>query len=247
VTAASSQNPEAIPLREKVDAFASIGIDAFTTTRAAGDYGLGDGEPPAAALEKWVALQAELSAVAPRLATAKQVHGTKVLEHGTGEPGWVRHQGADGHITFAPGVALAVQIADCVPVFIAHPSGAVALLHAGWRGTASRIVQNGIARMVDHGLDAADLKVHLGPAICGRCYEVGPDVFEQLTGWQTIRNRHVDLRALLAEQAKELGVRQLSASPHCTKCDNDRFFSHRAGDPGRQVAVIVSAVAGASP
>ena len=84
--------------------------------------------------------------------------------------------------------------------------------------------------------------LHLGPAICGRCYQVGPDVFEQLTGWQTIRNRHVDLRALLAEQAKEMGVRQLSASPHCTRCDNDRFFSHRAGDAGRQVAVIVSAV-----
>ena len=74
------------------------------------------------------------------------------------------------------------------------------------------------------------------------CYQVGPDVFEQLTGWQTVRSRHVDLRALLAEQANEAGVRHLSASPHCTRCDNDRFFSHRAGDAGRQVAVIVSAV-----
>jgi YfiH family protein len=240
VTAANS--PEPIPLREKVEAFASIGVEAFTTTRIAGDYGLGDGEPPAAAVAKWVELQTELAAIAPRLASAKQVHGTKVLEHGAGEPGWTRHNGADGHITFAPGVAVAVQVADCVPVFVAHPNGSVALLHAGWRGTASRIVQKGIARMVEQGLDAADLKVHFGPAICGRCYEVGPDVFEQLTGWQTIRNRNVDLRALLSEQAKEMGVRQLTASPHCTKCDNDRFFSHRAGDAGRQVAVIVSSV-----
>ncbi len=248
MTAASS--PEPIPLREKVEAFASIGVEAFTTTRAAGDYGLGDGEPPAAALAKWVALQTELAAIAPRLASAKQVHGTKILEHGAGDvsadgagnTGWTRHAGADGHITFAPGVALAVQIADCVPVFIAHPSGSVAMIHAGWRGTAGKILQHGISRMVEHGLDAADLKVHFGPAICGRCYEVGPDTFEQLTGWQTIRNRNVDLRALLSEQAKEMGVRQLTASPHCTKCDNDRFFSHRAGDTGRQVAVIVSAV-----
>lgn len=238
----AAQSPDPIPLREKVDSFASIGVDAFTTTRVAGDYGLGDGDPPQAALAKWVALQQELAEVAPRLASAKQIHGTRVLEHGAGTDGWTRHAGADGHITYAPGVALAVQIADCVPVFIAHPSGAVALLHAGWRGTAERIVQRGINRLVDGGLDAADLRVHLGPAICGRCYEVGPDVFEQLTGWQTIRNRNVDLRALLAEQAKELGVRQLSASPHCTKCDNDRFFSHRAGDGERQVAVIVSAV-----
>jgi YfiH family protein len=217
-------------------------VEAFTTTRAAGDYGLGDGEPPAGPLARWIAMQAEFAEIAPRLASARQVHGAKVLEHGAGEPGWTRHNGADGHLTFARGVACVVMIADCVPVFIAHPSGAVALVHAGWRGTAARIVQKGITRMVDRGFDAGDLKLHLGPAICGRCYEVGPDVFEQLTGWQTIRNRHVDLRALIAEQAKELGVRQLSASPHCTRCDNDRFFSHRAGDTGRQVAVIVSAV-----
>jgi hypothetical protein len=233
---------EPIPLREKVEPFAAIGVEAFTTTRAAGDYGLGDGDPPAAALARWHALQAELAEIAPRLASAKQVHGAKVLEHGAEPHGWTRHEGADGHLTFVYGVACVVTVADCVPVFIAHPSGAVALLHAGWRGTASRIVQKGIARMVEQGLDAGDLRVHFGPAICGRCYQVGPDVFEQLTGWQTIRNRHVDLRALLAEQAKELGVRRLSCSPHCTKCDNDRFFSHRAGDAGRQVAVIVSGV-----
>lgn len=229
-----------IPLREKVDSFASIGIEAFTTTRAAGDYGLGEGEPPAEAVARWVALNAEFAEVAPRLVSARQVHGVKVLEHGAGDAGWTRHEGADGHLTFATGVACVVTVADCVPVFIGHPSGAVALLHAGWRGTAARIVEKGIARMVEQGLDAADLKVHFGPAICGRCYQVGPDVFEQLTGWQTIRNRNVDLRALLAEQAKEMGVRQLSASPHCTRCDNDRFFSHRAGDAGRQVAVIVA-------
>jgi copper oxidase (laccase) domain-containing protein len=82
--------------------------------------------------------------------------------------------------------------------------------------------------------------MHLGPAICGRCYEVSPDVFEQLTGWQTIRNRNVDLRALLAEQAKESGVKQITASPYCTKCDNDRFFSHRAGDKERQISVLIS-------
>jgi YfiH family protein len=240
VTAASS--PEPIPLREKVEAFASIGVEAFTTTRTAGDYGLGDGEPPAETLARWRALQAELAEMAPRLASARQIHGARLLEHGEGSDGWTRHAGADGHLTVARGVACAVTVADCVPVFIAHPSGAVALLHAGWRGTAARIVEKGIGRLVDLGFDATDLRVHLGPAICGRCYQVGPDVFEQLTGWQTIRNRNVDLRALLAEQAKESGVRQLSASPHCTRCDNDRFFSHRAGDAGRQVAVIVSAV-----
>src|SRR2546425_253789 len=83
-----------------------------------------------------------------------------------------------------------------------------------------------LGRLSTLGLEAGDALVHLGPAICGRCYEVGPDVYEQLTGWQTMRHRNVDLRALLAEQAKNAGVRRISASAYCTRCDNDRFFSH---------------------
>jgi copper oxidase (laccase) domain-containing protein len=95
-----------------------------------------------------------------------------------------------------------------------------------------------ISALGERGLAAGDLRVHLGPAICGRCYEVGPDVYEQLTGWQTIRHRHVDLRALLWEQARDAGVRMISGSACCTRCDVDRFFSHRAGDAGRQIAVL---------
>jgi Uncharacterized conserved protein len=69
---------------------------------------------------------------------------------------------------------------------------------------------------------------------------VGPDVYEKLTGFETRRPRQVDLRSLLAEQVKELGVTRWSASGECTLDDNDRFYSHRAGDAGRQVAVIVA-------
>lgn len=116
------------------------------------------------------------------------------------------------------------------------------MVHAGWRGTAARILEQVVARFAEKGLPGGELHVHLGPAICGRCYEVGPDVYEQLTGWQTTRNRHVDLRALLAEQAKAAGVRRVSVSVYCTRCDNDRFYSHRAGDAGRQVSVIASGV-----
>jgi len=236
VTAAPS-----LPLRESVPDFASFGVVAFTTTRAAGDFGLADDEPAdSAALGRWRALHLELSSAAPRLASAQQVHGTRILEHGDGWDGWVRVEGADGHLSRAAGVACAVTVADCVPVFIAHPDGTVALLHAGWRGAAARLVTKGIERLAALGFGPGELKLHLGPAICGRCYEVGPEVFEQLTGWKTIRRRHVDLRALLAEQAKEQGVRQITASPHCTRCDNDRFFSHRAGDTERQVAVIIA-------
>ena len=66
------------------------------------------------------------------------------------------------------------------------------------------------------------------------------DVREQLTGMPANRPGHVDLRLLLAEHARAAGVKDLTVSEFCTRCDNDRFFSHRAGDTGRQVAVIIA-------
>jgi YfiH family protein len=232
--------PAVLPANDPVAEFAGLGIIAFTTTRSAGDFGLGDGEPRPDAIARWEGLQAAIAIQAPALASARQVHGVAVLDYACGWDGWRRAEGADGHVAAVGGIACVVTIADCVPVFLAHPSGAVSLLHAGWRGTAGGIVGEGIDRFVRRGLVPGDIHVHLGPAICGRCYEVGPDVFERLTGWSTVRNRHVDLRALLAEQAKALGVRKVTASAWCTRCDNDRFFSHRAGDAARQVSLIAA-------
>jgi copper oxidase (laccase) domain-containing protein len=90
---------------------------------------------------------------------------------------------------------------------------------------AGGILPEAIRAFAALGLPADELVVHLGPSICGRCYEVGPEVYEKLTGWPTRAPRHVDLRALLAEQAKEHGVTRWSASAECTRCDNDRLYS----------------------
>ena len=230
----------AIPTRERVAELDAIGVTAFTTTRAHGDFSLAPGADAAANTERWKMLQRSLEPTSTGLVSALQVHGVNIAEHAAPVPGWVRIEGVDAHVARAPGMAAAVTIADCVPAFIAHPGGAVALVHAGWRGTAGRLLDRVVARFAERGMTSDALTVHLGPAICGRCYEVGPDVYEQLTGWQTTRHRFVDLRALLAEQAKAAGVRNISASVYCTRCDNDRFFSHRAGDAGRQVSVVVT-------
>ena len=136
---------------------------------------------------------------------------------------------------------MAVTVADCVPVFIAHPSGAGALLHSGWRGTVAGITQVAIERLRQLGHSPADLRIHLGPAICGNCYEVSPDVYGRLTGREVARPTTVDLREVIAGHAASLGVRRIDASPWCTRCDNDRFFSHRAGDWGRQLGVLIAA------
>jgi hypothetical protein len=233
-----------VPDRETVAEFARIGITAFTTTRASGDFALAEPEPGAGQLARWQALHASLAEApdpAPRgLVSARQVHGRTVAEHRKPWRGWIRLDGVDAHVVSVPGGAAAVTVADCVPVFIAHPGGPVCIVHAGWRGIVAGVLSAAIERVAAAGVNVAELAVHFGPAICGRCYEVGPDVYEQLTGWHTIRRRHVDLRALLGEQAKRSGVTILSGSQWCTRCDNDRFYSHRAGDAGRQVAVILS-------
>ncbi len=85
----------------------------------------------------------------------------------------------------------------------------------------------------------ADTRIHFGPAICGRCYEVSADVYAQLTGRDPGRPTPVDLRAILADQARAAGATRITVSELCTRCNNDRFFSHRAGDTGRQLGVIV--------
>jgi YfiH family protein len=235
---ASAQPTAPVLEVEVVDSFAELGVTAFTTGRAAGSFGTQSDEPVSDVLGRWSALRARLGG--SRLATAAQVHGATVLDHRAAWEGWLRCDAADGHLALARGTAMAVTVADCVPVFIAHPSGATAILHSGWRGTAARITEQAIRRIESYGIAPAELRIHCGPAICGRCYEVSADVALQLTGRDPGHAVTVDLRQLIANQARALGVRHVSSSRYCTRCDNDRFFSHRAGDAGRQLGVILA-------
>jgi YfiH family protein len=226
--------------KEIVKDFEGWGIRAFTTTREAGTFGLTGADPVNEVMGRWTAVQHELADTALRIVSLRQVHGTRVVVHTGGWEGWLRSVEADGHIAAEKGTALAVGIADCVPVFISHPSGVVALLHSGWKGTVARITSTAIEALARYGHAPDELAIHLGPAICGRCYEVSADVRAQLTGQPATRPGHVDLRSLIAEHASELGVQKITVSSSCTRCDNDRFFSHRAGDAGRQLAVIAA-------
>ncbi len=226
---------------QPVPEFAALGILAFTTTRAAGTFGLAGSDPVAEVMGRWTALLNDLAGDARGICVAPQVHGARVLAHATSWTGFLRTAPADGHATTEPGIALAVSAADCAPVFIAHPdSGAVAIAHSGWRGTEAKIVHEAIRVLGHAGVAPDELHVHVGPAICGRCYEVSADVRSRLTGQQCTRSGNVDIRALIAEDARSAGVSNVTVSASCTRCDNDAFFSHRAGDTGRQIAVIVA-------
>jgi YfiH family protein len=223
---------------EVVDSLRDLGFVAFTTGRDFGSFGTQSDEPVRDVMARWAALRARLGGA--RLATAAQVHGNTILEHDADWTGWLRGDAADGHLARQRGTAMAVSVADCVPVFLAHPSGAGALLHSGWRGTVARIAELAIHRLGILGFPARELMLHCGPAICGRCYEVSADVASRLLGREIGGPTTVDLRELIAGHARALGVRSISISSQCTRCDNRSFFSHRAGDAGRQLGVLLA-------
>jgi len=215
------------------------GVLGWTTTRDSGSFGLGSAEPVGEVMARWDALQADLRALGiGRLATAHQVHGAAVRWHGPRWDGWLRGQGIDGHVTAEPGTALAVTVADCTPVFVAHPRGAIGVLHAGWRGTAAGILDVGLDLFDQLGFPAEECVVHLGPAICGPCYEVGPEVLAAVTGTPASGKGQLDVRAVLAERAHRRRVTAVTVDAACTRCAGSRFYSHRGGDAGRQLGVI---------
>ena len=220
--------------------FDRLGLTAFTTTRQAGDFSFSSCEPAGDILVRWMGLSALTGVAVDRVALGHQVHGPEVVVHDGSWRGLLRVGDADGHFARGTPTLLAVTLADCVPIFIGHKSGAAAVLHSGWKGTAAQIVNRGIELFAWHGMPARELVVHCGPSICGRCYQVGPDVYARLTGVSADHPTAVDLRAIIAGQAATAGVGDVSVSEWCTRCHNDRFFSHRCGDVGRQIGIILS-------
>jgi YfiH family protein len=230
-----------LPPHLSIPDFDERGLQAFTTTRGAGTFGTQADETAAAVFGRWHALVAAADELgASRFASGVQVHGADITIHDGRWTGWLRTPSVDGHAWSRPGTAAAVTVADCVPVFIAHPSGAAALLHSGWRGTVAGITERALHWFARMGFGTGSLRVHLGPSICGACYEVSPDVFGAITGTAVTGPTPVDLRAAIADRARRLGVRDIAISEWCTRCSNDQLFSHRAGDSGRQLGVMIA-------
>lgn len=219
------------------------------------DFALFADPPGPAAPESWEALAEQLGF--PQIAHSQQVHGREVLAHWGGPPvrgrkgpgfvpaGETRLKlgpEADGHVTGARGILLGVTVADCVPVFLVDPSRrAVGLLHAGWRGVVAEILERGIELLRDEfGSLPEDIHLHLGPAICRECYEVGSEVHLALGLPEPGGPNPVDLRGHLASRAVAAGVGEarITESAWCTLCGGSPFFSHRRGDPGRQVGFL---------
>ena len=219
------------------------GVVAGITTRGRGfSLGLWSEENVGQVMSRWRAVRAAFDSRFPGLVLSHQIHGTAIAWHRAPTSGWLILDGIDGHATGAPGLLLTITVADCIPVYLAAPDKrVVALLHAGWRGTVGRILERGVELLKREAfVRASDIVMHCGIGICGACYEVGSEVLTQAYGRVETEPGRLDLRQVLVEQGRALGLVEISTSPWCSAHDRDHFFSHRAsgGRDGRMIAYV---------
>ncbi len=186
-----------------------------------------------------------------------QVHGTGIKTVNTRADAAETEDRADALVTDLPDLLLGVKTADCVPILIGDPvTGALASVHAGWRGTLGRIAEKVVGTLADRfGSDPADLICAIGPAATACCYEVGPEVVsafenEFSTGGRLFvptagGHALVDLHLANREQLTNASLRpeNISSAPYCTMERTDLFFSYRKekalhGRTGRLMSVI---------
>jgi YfiH family protein len=220
------------------------------TTRAGGasrppydTFNLGDhvGDEPADVETNRKRLTTELGV--SKVAWMEQVHGRTATIVDGSESGPAEM--TDALVTTRPGLAVAVLVADCVPILLSDPvAGVVAAVHAGRVGARVGVVPETLEAMRSAGAQTHRIEGLLGPAICGDCYEVpaamAADVEKHLPG-SACRTRKgtpgLDLKAGLWRQLADLGVGKIGVDPRCTVEDKTLFSYRRDGTTGRIAAV----------
>jgi YfiH family protein len=206
------------------------------TTRSEGNLSSVSGELAEEGARMRERLRARIGA--SRIARARQVHGGQVRRlRSAGQAADAAPLGveADGHATAINGVAVMVLAADCLPVALGC-EGAVAMVHAGWRGLAAGVLEEGVAAVREVG-GRGPIEAVIGPGAGACCYEVGPEVHDAL-GERRAERGFIDLREIAAERLRAAGVSRVTQVAACTICD-ERFFSHRREGKrsGRQAGV----------
>ena len=176
------------------------------------------------------------------LTVAGAVHGADVARVDSA-PGMI--DDVDALITDRPGIGLFTTHADCFPIVLWDPiHAAVGLAHAGWRGTHAGVAVAAL-RAMEHefGTKPRDVRAGIGPGICGRCYEVGPEVAESFDDAFVTRGEGdrflLDLSASNMAQLKHAGVRAVHDIAMCTK-ESYLFPSHRRHPDGTRFGAIVA-------
>jgi hypothetical protein len=185
-----------------------------------------------------------------RLQQTHQVHGGKVhVPSPDDAPADTFRVEADALVATAPGMAVAIRVADCVPVLLADPAtGRVAAAHAGWRGVVADVV--GAALDALGPRDPASVIAAIGPSIGPCCFEVGAEVAAEIAahaGAEVVipaegAKPRVDLWRAVERQLRARGVGRVDTLGRCTVCEPEAFFSFRrdGARSGRMVGVIVA-------
>jgi purine-nucleoside/S-methyl-5'-thioadenosine phosphorylase / adenosine deaminase len=204
-------------------------------------YGVGD-DPAAVSANRDHVLRG-LGAGPRALGLMRQVHGAAVAYH----PGRTSDVAeADAIYTDSAAVALGALSADCAPVLLADPvAGLVGAAHAGRPGMAAGVVAALVAAMTSAGAQADRMHAVIGPAICGRCYEV-PDAMQDEVGRlvpgsacvTSAGTPGIDLRAGLRGQLAAAGVGQVSDDARCTAESPELYSYRRDGRTGRFAGLI---------
>ncbi len=185
-----------------------------------------------------------------RIADVSQVHGCSVIAAHDA----LRERSAADAITSARGgSAVLIRIADCVPILLACPTtGAVAAVHAGWRGVVAGVVPAALAALAKLGVDPRSALAAVGPCISAKHFEIGVEVAEELTNANLNDSvivpgvfgpkHHADLVRAVTLQLTRCGVAltNIDADPPCTFADAHRFYSYRrdGATSGRLAALI---------
>jgi YfiH family protein len=223
-------------------------VAAFSTRE-----GAADGEPLADTARRLLAAVDRPDAT---LVTCRQVHSTSVRLVKAARDAGSAEAECDAVATAVPGLVVGVKTADCVPILIADlETRAVAAVHAGWRGTAGRIVERAFAMMIaTWKTHRSDCVAAVGPAVCAACYEVGPEVLGRFRDEFPYADRvisnasgdkgHLDLKLANAIQLELCGLDRdgIFVSDYCTMCSSDLFYSYRreGARAGRILSIVGS-------
>jgi len=168
-----------------------------------------------------------------------QVHGSRIaiIESVTDEV-----PTADALVTGIAGITLAVMVADCIPLLLTSAE-AVAAVHVGRRGLVNGVAIKTIEIMREMG--ATQIRAELGPAICGSCYEVSPEVAEEVLSLHPLAKAQtstgtpaLDLPKALKASLSAAGISEISDVKICTVESADHFSYRRDGVTGRQVGLV---------
>ena len=148
----------------------------------------------------------------------------------------------DAVVTRSTDVALAVLVADCVPVLLSGSGGVVAAVHAGRPGLVAGVVPAALATM--HDLGAGEVDAVVGPSVCGRCYEVPAEMRDTAAAVQPVSatvswtgTPAVDVAAGVVAQLRDAGVR-VRWVPGCSRERDDLYSYRRDGQTGRFAGVV---------